>query len=138
MQTRGEARNTSYLQRYRRCRGEKGFFDGRIHPGQVYHGNCPINPLNVEVVVPVRRHGSIHKGMTAEVRPESPVGGVYRGKVVIVDMGIDAASGTYRVRVELSDANLKLPAGLKCKVRFIKKQYCIFLITSSIRLTNKN
>jgi len=80
-----------------------------------------INPLNVEVVVPVRRHGSIYKGMTAEVRPEAPVGGVYRGKVVIVDKVIDAASGTYGVRVEVPNANLKLPAGLKCKIRFLRK-----------------
>jgi RND family efflux transporter MFP subunit len=80
-----------------------------------------INPLNVEVVVPVRRHGSIYKGMTAEVRPEAPVGGVYYGKVVIVDKVIDAASGTYGVRVELPNANLKLPAGLKCKVQFLRK-----------------
>ena len=37
-----------------------------------------INPLNVEVVVPVRRYGSITKGMLAEVRPEAPVGGCTR------------------------------------------------------------
>ncbi len=80
-----------------------------------------INPLNVEVVVPVRRYGSIYKGMTAEVRPEAPVGGVYHGKVVIVDKVIDAASGTYGVRVELPNANLKLPAGLKCRVRFLRR-----------------
>lgn len=79
-----------------------------------------INPLNVEVVVPARRYGTIRTGMTAEVRPEAPVGGVYRGKVVIVDKVIDAASGTYGVRVELPNASLKLPAGLKCKVRFIR------------------
>lgn len=80
-----------------------------------------INPLNVEVIVPVRRTGIIQNGMLAEVRPESPVGGVYVGKVVIVDKVIDAASGTFGVRVELSNTSLKLPAGLKCRVRFFKK-----------------
>lgn len=80
-----------------------------------------INPLYVEVVVPVKRYGSITKGMTAEVRPEAPVGGVHHGKVVIVDKVVDAASGTYGVRVELPNANLKLPSGLKCKVRFGKR-----------------
>jgi membrane fusion protein, multidrug efflux system len=80
-----------------------------------------INPLNVEVVVPVRRYGSISRGMAAEVRPEAPVGGVYTGTVVIVDRVIDAASGTFGVRVQLPNPNLTLPAGLKCKVRFYKK-----------------
>lgn len=80
-----------------------------------------INPLNVEVIIPARRYGAVVPGMTAEVRPEAPVGGVYHGKVVIVDKVIDAASGTYGVRVELPNPNLKLPAGLKCRVRFIRK-----------------
>ncbi len=80
-----------------------------------------INPLNVEVVIPARRYGSVVKGMSAEVRPEAPVGGVYHGKVVIVDRVIDAASGSYAVRVELPNHGMKLPAGLKCRVRFLKK-----------------
>jgi membrane fusion protein, multidrug efflux system len=78
-----------------------------------------ISPLNVEVVVPVRQYGSITKGMNAEVRPEAPVGGSYSGKVTIVDKTIHAASGTFGVRVELPNTNMKLPAGLKCKVRFL-------------------
>ena len=80
-----------------------------------------IDPLNVEVVVPVGRYGSITKGMLAEVRPEAPVGGSYTGRVVIVDKVVDAASGTFGIRVELPNPNLSLPAGLKCRVRFYKK-----------------
>jgi membrane fusion protein, multidrug efflux system len=80
-----------------------------------------IDPLNVEVVVPVKRFGSIIRGMSAEVRPESPVGGVYTGTVVIVDRVIDGASGTFGVRVQVPNPNLTLPAGLKCTVRFFKK-----------------
>jgi len=97
-----------------------------LSPGE-YVGEKPIlsiaqiHPLNVEVIVPVRRLGSVQQGMSAEVRPESPVGGVYIGKVIIVDKVMDAASGTFGVRVELPNPSLKLPAGLKCKVRFFKK-----------------
>ena len=80
-----------------------------------------IHPLNVEVIVPVRQLGSVHQGMYAEVRPESPVGGVYVGKIVIVDKVVDAASGTFGVRVELPNPSLNLPAGLRCRVRFLKK-----------------
>lgn len=80
-----------------------------------------IDPLNVEVVVPVKRLGSVRQDMHAEVRPEAPVGGVYIGKVVIVDKVVDAASGTFGVRVELPNPSLKLPAGLRCRVRFFEK-----------------
>jgi membrane fusion protein (multidrug efflux system) len=80
-----------------------------------------IDPLNVEVVVPVKRYGSIVKGMFAEVRPEAPVGGSYTGRVVIVDRVVDAASGTFGIRVELPNPTLSLPAGLKCRVRFYRK-----------------
>ena len=80
-----------------------------------------IDPLNVEVIVPVERFGTIAKGMRAEVRPEVAVGGMYVGEVVIVNQVIDAASGTFGVRVELPNPDYKLPAGLKCKVRFLKQ-----------------
>jgi RND family efflux transporter MFP subunit len=77
-----------------------------------------IDPLNVEVVVPVAEYGTIKKGMRAEVRPEYPVGGVYTGKVTIVDRVINAASGSFGVRVELPNSNLAIPSGLKCNVNF--------------------
>lgn len=93
-------------------------------PGD-YVGETPImklaslNPLRVEVIAPARRFRAIKKGMKAEVRPEAPVGGVYIGKVTIVDKVIDAASSTFGVRIELANPNLKLPSGLRCRVRFI-------------------
>jgi RND family efflux transporter MFP subunit len=79
-----------------------------------------LNPLNVEVIAPVSLWGSIEEGMRAEVRPESPVEGVYTGHVKIVDNVIDASSGTFGIRVELSNPNYALPSGLKCQVRFLK------------------
>lgn len=94
-------------------------------PGD-YVGDAPIfklaniDPLKVEVIVPVKRFGVAKRGMRAEVRPESPVGGVYVGKVTIVDKVIDAASSTFIVRVDISNPNLKIPSGLKCRVRFVR------------------
>lgn len=78
-----------------------------------------IDPINVEVVLPVSDYGTIRKGMLAEVRPEYPVGGNYRGKVTIVDRVVNAASGSFGVRVELPNSNLAIPAGLRCNVRFL-------------------
>jgi membrane fusion protein (multidrug efflux system) len=77
-----------------------------------------LNPLNVEVIVPVNRFGGIHKGMKAKVRPEALVNGDFKAKVVIVDRVIDAASGTIGVRLELPNPHYRIPAGLKCRVTF--------------------
>lgn len=97
-----------------------------LSPGE-YVGENPIfkiariDPLNIEVIAPMGIYGTIKKGMRAEVMPEEPVGGKYRGKVVIVDQVIDAASGTFGVRVELPNPSHKLPAGLQCTIRFLSK-----------------
>ena len=44
--------------------------------------------------------------------------GTHTARVKVVDPVIDAASGTFGVRLELPNPNYRLPAGLKCKVRF--------------------
>ena len=79
-----------------------------------------INPLNVEVIVPVDRFGTIKSGMKAQIRPESPIGGVHLAEVTVVDQVIDAASGNFGVRLELPNPLYQLPAGVNCKVRFLQ------------------
>ena len=54
---------------------------------------------------------------TADVMPETPKG-IFDAKVVVVDKVINAASGTFGVRLELPNAKKELPAGARCKVRF--------------------
>jgi len=77
-----------------------------------------IDPLYVEVILPVEKLGSVKEGMLAKIQPEMPVGGNYNARVIIVDKVVDAASGTFGVRLELPNPGYKLPAGLKCKVLF--------------------
>ena len=77
-----------------------------------------IDPLYIEVVAPVTYVGQISSGMQAKVFPEAPVSGEYTAEVVVVDRVIDAASGTFGVRLKLRNKGYKLPAGLKCRVVF--------------------
>jgi len=46
------------------------------------------------------------------------VRGNFRAKVVLIDRLIDAASGTFRIRLELPNPGHKIPAGIRCRVRF--------------------
>jgi RND family efflux transporter MFP subunit len=80
-----------------------------------------IDPLNVEVILPVEMLGDVKKGMRAKVIPEKPMNSVYRAEVTIVDRVVDAASGTFGVRLELPNSDYRLPPGLKCKVIFLHK-----------------
>lgn len=78
-----------------------------------------LNPLYVEAVFPRELFGSIKSGMKAEVGLEEPIGGVHNAKVSVVDQVIDAASGTFGVRLLLPNKKNRIPAGLKCKIRFL-------------------
>jgi RND family efflux transporter MFP subunit len=103
-------------------------FDGvvverALHPGELVKQGpvlklAQLDPLRVEVIVPVAQLGKIGVGMRADVSPEAPVSGVYPAHVKVVDRVVDAASGTFGVRLELPNPDYRLPAGLKCKVRF--------------------
>jgi RND family efflux transporter MFP subunit len=80
-----------------------------------------IDPLYVEVIASVEMLGAVRVGMRAEVRPEHPVSSSYKAKVTIVDQVIDAASGTFGVRLELPNPKYQIPAGLKCQVVFYEE-----------------
>jgi RND family efflux transporter MFP subunit len=94
-----------------------------MSPGE-YVENQPIlkvaqiDPLNVELILPSDKYHVIKVGMKAKVIPEKPMDGQYFAIVTIVDRVIDAASGTFGVRLTLPNPKHNLPAGLKCRVIF--------------------
>jgi RND family efflux transporter MFP subunit len=77
-----------------------------------------IDPIHVEVYLPVSFFGQVARGDQATVLPEEPVGGAHAAHVQVVDRVMDAASGTFGVRLLLPNPDLVLPAGLRCRVRF--------------------
>jgi RND family efflux transporter MFP subunit len=94
-----------------------------LHPGEYADPLelmelAQIDPLRVEVFVPVSMLGRVQVGMRGSVTLEEPVGSVHEAEVTVVDRVVDAASGTFGVRLELPNADHLLPAGLKCQVRF--------------------
>lgn len=57
--------------------------------------------------------------MRAEIIPEIGDGQAYKGEVSTVDPVVDAASGTFGVRIDLPNPEKSIPGGLKCKVRML-------------------
>ncbi|WP_137893309.1 efflux RND transporter periplasmic adaptor subunit [Ramlibacter sp. 2FC] len=100
--------------------------DRMLNPGDLAesgNGRKPIlklaqvDPLRVEVVLPLATYGRLKPGMQAQVVPEG-LGGAYAATVRIVDRVFDAASGTYGVRLELPNPKGRLPGGIRCRVDF--------------------
>ena len=77
-----------------------------------------IDPLNVEVIVPVELFGAVTNGMVGTVKLGVGMTGTYTARVKVVDRVIDAASGTFGVRLELPNPGNRIPAGIRCNVRF--------------------
>lgn len=73
-----------------------------------------IDPLRVDVVLPVARYGAVSVGAVVEIKPEPPFKGSYKATVRVVDKVVDSASGTFRVRMELPNPKGDIPAGVKC------------------------
>jgi membrane fusion protein (multidrug efflux system) len=97
---------------------EQLFFPGEFADNLAILELAELDPLYVEVYAPVSMLGRIAQGMVAQVTPEEPVGGSYEAAITVIDPVVDAASGTFGVRLELPNPDYAIPAGLNCAVRF--------------------
>ncbi len=77
-----------------------------------------VDPLRVQLVVPVTLYKQVRPGGSANVVPELPGAAAVTAQVTMVDKVIDAASNTFRVHLELPNPGGALPAGLRCKAEF--------------------
>ena len=77
-----------------------------------------IDTLHVEVLLPAQAYGKVKHGMGIDVTPEIPAGSQYRATVKVIDRVLDAASGTFGVRLELRNPERKIPAGIRCRASF--------------------
>lgn len=100
--------------------------DRMLNPGDLAEsgtGRKPIlklvqvEPLRVEVVLPLAAYGKLKTQTQATVIPEG-LGGSHAATVKVIDSVFDTASGTFGVRLDLPNADAKIPAGIRCKVDF--------------------
>ena len=99
-----------------------------LSAGEFFHQDghvatiATLDPLHVEVFLPVTMFPKIEVGMIGVVEPSAPMSGRYEATVVAVDRVFDAASSSFGVRLSLSNANGALPAGHLCKVSFAPRR----------------
>jgi RND family efflux transporter MFP subunit len=96
-----------------------------MFPGEYVHEQAPvmtvaeIDPLYVEVFVPVSRYREFTVGNKAIIRPEQPIGGTHEALIDVIDNVFDAASRTFGVRLVMPNEDYALPGGVRCKVEFL-------------------
>ena len=79
-----------------------------------------LDPLHVEVIMPIEYLGQIETGMQSGVVIEVPgfEGKVLSAVVRRIDAVADAASATYGVRLILENPDMTIPSGVRCQVDF--------------------
>lgn len=77
-----------------------------------------INPLNIEVIAPASMFGSVAAGSTGSVNLAPFFPRPFKAQVAVVDKLIDSASGTFWIRLHLPNPDYKIPAGIRCSVKF--------------------
>ena len=75
-----------------------------------------LDPLIVEVHAPVHWLGRIAEGDIAIIEAESGLPHSVQAELTVIDRVADPASETVRLRFELPNPDLLLPAGLRCKL----------------------
>ncbi|WP_158590533.1 efflux RND transporter periplasmic adaptor subunit [Noviherbaspirillum cavernae] len=77
-----------------------------------------VDPLRVEVVLPLSQFGQIEPGAPVSIKTDITGDRNLIAKVVLIDKVIDAASNTFRVRLALPNPDRSIPAGLRCLADF--------------------
>jgi RND family efflux transporter MFP subunit len=94
-----------------------------------------IDPLRVEVFMPASEFGNIKPGLYARVKPENSTSEEYLTEAKLVDRVIDAASGTFTVRLELPNPDQRIPSGLRCKVSFLSESESAEIRAQQVRVS---
>ncbi len=77
-----------------------------------------IDILHVEVLLPSQAYGKVKPGAVVAVVSDIPAGARHRATVKVIDPVLDAASGTFGVRLELPNPQRRIPGGSRCRVDF--------------------
>lgn len=78
-----------------------------------------LDPLRIEVIVPIARYSEFSVGQSVTVFPETTPQAPWQAPVIAVDAVGDPASGTFRARLEYPNPGQRHLAGIKCMARLV-------------------
>lgn len=79
-----------------------------------------LDPLTVQVELPVELINQIKPGMEARVSPQLPDVPPQTAKISQVDRVADPVKGSFIATLSLANPEGRLPAGLRCQLRFVE------------------
>ncbi len=95
-----------------------------LDPGEYQDGQSHIvtvarlDVLRVEAFAPIAYFPQLAVGQQVTVTPEAPLDQPRPATIRVIDRVFDAATATFGLRMELDNADLSLPAGLRCTLSF--------------------
>ena len=97
--------------------------DRFVHPGESVNEQpllklAKIDPMRVEIIAYSEYFGLVEEGMQAEIVIEGPSETRHLAAVSVVDNVVDAASGTFGIRLALPNPDNSVVGGLKCRAEF--------------------
>lgn len=75
-----------------------------------------LDPLYVDVLMPMRNFNTFQQGQSLTVTLPSPLNTKHEAILSIIDPIIDPASGTFRMRLTLENDRYTIPAGVACRI----------------------
>ena len=94
----------------------------QTNPGEFVYENpimqvAQLDPLRIEVILPIELFGTIKPGMQGLVFPEMG-GQPQSASITVIDRLMDPGSSTFGVRLELSNSDYAIPGGQRCEIAF--------------------
>lgn len=90
----------------------KNYEDGELFAGQPIVVLTQINKLKTTVSIPERYYPTIKAGMAIDIKSDIYPEETFKGSIEVVYPTIDAASHTFRVKIVIPNASLKLRPGM--------------------------
>ena len=96
-----------------------------------------LDPLHVEVILPIEYLGRLVPGQKAKVLTVLPGSTEHLATVTRVDQVADAASGTFGTRLSLPNPERKLPSGIRCKLAFLPYEEPTSIASADLELADE-
>ena len=105
-------------------------FDGyiverHVSPGEYVENRkaltiAELDPVYADVILPSNWFAHVKAGQPVKVLLQQPEGLTIDAQTAVIDPYVDGASGTFRVRLVMTNPGLKIVPGFRCRAEFVR------------------